>query len=169
MHRLEEYLRRECIEIAGVPNNITNDLLKEQDTGNWGNDIGACHRSGETGRVIVKLLNGKNAHNVLEEKYKLRSINLYDDNTNTNIINQSLCPYYIGSFHVKWTKAGHDPSQILMKLFQVKGIYKVRLSWKLQHNLITRSKVMTPQSWHSKLKIDNSRGVTQLGCIFESQ
>ena len=33
-----------------------------------------------------------------------------------------------GSFHVKWTKAGHDPSQILMKLFQMKGIYKIRLS-----------------------------------------
>ena len=29
MHRLEQYSRRECIEIAGVPNSITNDLLEE--------------------------------------------------------------------------------------------------------------------------------------------
>ena len=36
----------------------------------------ACHRLGETGRVIVKLLNKKDAENVLEEKHKLRCINL---------------------------------------------------------------------------------------------
>ena len=29
MHRLEQYSRRECIEIAGVPSSITNDLLEE--------------------------------------------------------------------------------------------------------------------------------------------
>ena len=43
----------------------------------------ACHRLGEMGRVIVKLLNRKDAQNVLKEKHKLRSINLYDDNTDT--------------------------------------------------------------------------------------
>ena len=29
MHSLEQYSRRECIKIAGVPNSITNDLLEE--------------------------------------------------------------------------------------------------------------------------------------------
>ena len=29
MHRLQQYSRRECIEIAEVPNSITDDLLKE--------------------------------------------------------------------------------------------------------------------------------------------
>ena len=62
-------------------------------------DIVACDRLGETGRVIVKLLNRKDAQNALKEKHKMRSINLYDDNTDTNnkrkiFINQSLCPYY---------------------------------------------------------------------------
>ena len=63
-------------------------------------DIVACHRLGENCRIIVKLLNKKNAQNVLGEKHKLRSINLYDDNNiDTNnrrkiFINQSLCPYY---------------------------------------------------------------------------
>ena len=32
------------------------------------------------------------------------------------------------SFHVTWNKAGHDPSQILMKLFSMKGIYEITLS-----------------------------------------
>ena len=48
-------------------------------------DIVACQRLGETGKFIVKLLNRKGAQNVLEEKHKLRSINLYDDaNTDMN-------------------------------------------------------------------------------------
>ena len=63
-------------------------------------DIVACHRLGQTCRVIVKLLNKKDAQNFLDEKRKLRSINLYDDNNiDTNIrrkifVNQSLYPYY---------------------------------------------------------------------------
>ena len=47
-------------------------------------NIVACHRLRESGRVIVKLRNRKDAKNVLKEKNKLRSINLYDDNTDTN-------------------------------------------------------------------------------------
>ena len=106
-HRLEQYSRHEHIEVAGVPNSITNDLLEEhfilifEMLGMVMEPMGivACHRLGETGRVFVKLLNRKDAQNVLKEKHKLRSINLYDDNTDTNnkrkiFINQSLCPYY---------------------------------------------------------------------------
>ena len=62
-------------------------------------NIVACHRLGETGSVVVKLLNRKDAQNVLKEKYELRSINLCDDNTDTNnkrkiFMNQSLFPNY---------------------------------------------------------------------------
>ena len=64
-----------------------------------------------------------------------------------------------GSFHVKLTKAGHEPSESLLKLFWMKGIYEIRLSWKFQHKPRTCSKVMAPQSWHGKLKIDKTRGV----------
>ena len=107
VHRLEQYSRRECIEITGIPNSIANDLLAERVILIFERlglvmeqiDIVVCHRLGETGRVIVKLLNRKDAQNVLKEKHKLRSINLYDDSTDTNnkrkiFINQSLCPYY---------------------------------------------------------------------------
>ena len=104
MHRLEQYSRRECTEIAGVLNSITNEehvilIFKKLGVVIEAMDIVAYHRLGETGRVIVKLLNRKDAQNVLEEKHKLGSINLYDDNTDTYnkrkiFINQSLCPYY---------------------------------------------------------------------------
>ena len=59
-------------------------------------DIVAYHRLGQNSRVIAKLLNRKDTQNVLKENHKLRSINLYDNNTDTNnkrkiFINQSLC------------------------------------------------------------------------------
>ena len=107
MPRIEQYSRREWIEIAGVPNSIINDLLEEHGILIFENlgvvietmEIVACQRLGETGRVIVKLVNRKEAQNISDEKRKLRSINLYDHNTNTNnkwkiFTNQSLFPYY---------------------------------------------------------------------------
>ena len=56
----------------------------------------------------------------------------------------------------KFQRLGHDPSQILMKLFQMKGIYEKRLSLKFQHKLMTHLKVMTPQNWHGKSKINKT-------------
>ena len=108
MHRLEQYSQCECIEISGILSSITNDLLEEHvilifeklGVVMEAMDIVACHRLGKTGRVIVKLLNRKDDQNVLEEKHKLRSINLHDDdNTDINnkrkiFINQSFCLYY---------------------------------------------------------------------------
>ena len=56
----------------------------------------------------------------------------------------------------KFHRLRHDPSQILMKLLQSRGIYEVKLSSKSQHKLITSSKDMTPQSRHGKLNIDKT-------------
>ena len=62
-------------------------------------EIAACHRL--RNRVIVKLLNCKDSQYILEEKYKLRNMLLYnhDESENSNrsrkiFINQSLCPNY---------------------------------------------------------------------------
>ena len=73
--------------------------FREAGGGNKANGIVLCRRLGDSGRVIVKLLNRKDAQNVLKEKCKLRSINLYDDNPDAKnkrkiFINQRLCPYY---------------------------------------------------------------------------
>ena len=69
MHRLEQYSRRECREIAGIPSSITNDLFEEHillifekiDVVLGAMDIVACHGLGKTDRVIVKLLNRKDS------------------------------------------------------------------------------------------------------------
>ena len=112
MYRTEQYSRRECIEIVGIPSNITNDLLKENvllileklgvvlETMN----IIGCHRLGKTNRVIVKILKPKDSQYSLEKKHKLRNIALYnhDESENSNsrkiFINQSFCPYYRGLY-----------------------------------------------------------------------
>ena len=78
MHRSEQYSRREYIEIASFPNSITNDLLEERVILIFEKlavvievmDIVACHRLGETGGIIVKLISRKDAQNTLEEKHK---------------------------------------------------------------------------------------------------
>ena len=69
LHKMEQYSRRECIEIAGIPLSITNDLLEEHVPLIFSKigvnidefDIVACQRLGTTDTTIVKLLNRKDA------------------------------------------------------------------------------------------------------------
>ena len=83
MHRVEQYSRRECREIAGIPSSTTNDLPEEHVLMIFEKlgvileamDIAACHRFGTTNKVIVKLLSRKDIQYILEEKCKLQSAN----------------------------------------------------------------------------------------------
>ena len=92
MHGLEQHSRRECIEIAGIPRSITNDLLEEHVFLVFEKlsvvletiDIVTCHRLGKTNRVIVKLLNRKDSQYILEKKYKLKNIALYNHDESEN-------------------------------------------------------------------------------------
>jgi seryl-tRNA synthetase len=81
----QQYSRRECLEIVGIP-------LSEAADGNGGdvlegkvleifkaigvemssNDVQACHRLKGNDRVIIKLSNRKHVHQVLTNKRKLR-------------------------------------------------------------------------------------------------
>ena len=106
MHKLKQYSRRECIEIAGISSWITKDLLgkpvllifEKLAVVLEAMDIVACHRLRKTKRVFVKPLNRKDSQDILEEKYKLRNIVLYNHDESKNnrrrkiFINQSL--YY---------------------------------------------------------------------------
>ena len=106
MHMLEQYYRSECIEIAGIPSSITNNLPEEHillifeklDVILEAMDIVACHRLGKINRVIVKFLNRKDSQYILERKCKLRNIMFYNHDESKNstskriFINQSLLP-----------------------------------------------------------------------------
>ena len=97
MHRMEQYSRRECIEIVGIPSSITNDQLEEHVLLIF-EKLG--YRLGEMNRVIFKLQNRIDSQYILEKKHKLRNIALYnhDESENSNIrkifINQSLSSQY---------------------------------------------------------------------------
>ena len=93
----EQYYKRPCPEqYYKRPSLRTRHFnFREARTGNGANGNSSVS---QTGRVIVKLLNRKDTQNVLKEKHKLRSINLFDDNTDTKnkrkiFINESLFSY----------------------------------------------------------------------------
>ena len=74
MYRLEQYSRCECIEIAGIPNSITNDLkeyiiliFKKLWVVIEAMDMVACRRLGETCRVLL-IVNRRDTLNILEEE-----------------------------------------------------------------------------------------------------
>ena len=89
--------------IAGILVSIMNDLLEEHillifsKTGISINelDIVACHRHGSTDRTIVKLLNWKDAVKLLENKNKMKYVDLYEnsskENYNSNICSDRFC------------------------------------------------------------------------------
>ena len=91
--RLEQYYRRECIEIAGFVSSITNELLQGHALLSFekfavvleAKNVVAGHRLEKTTRVIVKLLNIKDSQYILEKECKLRNIMLYNhDNESLN-------------------------------------------------------------------------------------
>ena len=109
MHRLKQFTRHEYVEITGILSSITNVLLEEyvllifEELGIvlGATDIVVCHRLEKTNWVFVKLLNQKDSQYILEEKYKLMNIVLFDyEESKTRkrsrkiFINQSLCLYY---------------------------------------------------------------------------
>ena len=92
LHKMEQYSRRECIEIAGIPLSITNDLLEEHVLLIFSKigvnidelDIAACHRLGSTDRTIVKLLYRKDAVKLRKNKNKLKYLDLYENYNEEN-------------------------------------------------------------------------------------
>ena len=120
LHKMEQHSRRECIEIAGIPPSITNDLLEEHVLLIFSKTY---HRLGSTDRTIVKLSNREDAVKLLENKNKLKYVDLCENSSEENynknrsndqvsaseqvkdrknfsnkktklFLNQSLCPYY---------------------------------------------------------------------------
>ena len=82
---MESYSWRECIEIAGIPLSITNEVLEEHVLLIFSEisvnvdeiDIFVCHRVGSTERTIAKLLIRKDAGELLETKNKMKYLELY--------------------------------------------------------------------------------------------
>ena len=104
----EQYSRRECLEVTGIPDNIPNSDLEDtvlkifSETGVTINprDVEACHRLNQKSKpkkVIIKLSKRKDVARVMYNKKKLKSIDSKTFGLPSGCkiyINESLCKYY---------------------------------------------------------------------------
>ena len=94
LHKMEQYSWQECIDIAAIPLSIKNDLLEEHTLLIFSKtvvtidevDIVACHILDPTDRAIVKLLNRTDTVKLLENKNKLKYVDLYENSSNENYL-----------------------------------------------------------------------------------
>ena len=117
-----QYSRRECLDIVGIPREVSREVLVEKVLnifGKRGCDISpdrieACHRVGRTNdTVIVKFSRRKDCQHVWNVKKDLKKLTLEDLELPGNsklFINRSLCPYY----KMLWSKSKklHSLSEI---------------------------------------------------------
>ena len=104
----EQYSRRECLEISGIPDSIPNNNLEEtvlkifNETGVTVNsrDVEACHRLNQKANpniVIIKLSKRKDVARVMNNKKKLKSMKPQNIGLPSGCkiyIYESLCKYY---------------------------------------------------------------------------
>ena len=108
-----QYSRRECLEIAGIPSNVSHQNLENKvievfskvGCNITNENIEACHLINQNSdRTIVKLSRRKNCLQMLSVKKDLQKLDMeeLDLPAGTKIfINQSLCSYY----KVLWSKS----------------------------------------------------------------
>ena len=108
-----QYSRRECLDIVGIPREVSGEVLEEKVLnifGKLGCDISpdrieACHCVGRTNdTVIVKFSRRKDCQHVCNVKKDLKKLTLVDLELPGNsklFINRSLCPYY----KMLWSKS----------------------------------------------------------------
>ena len=120
-----QYSRRECLEVAGIPRDVSNENLESKVLEVFSKvgceilsrDIEACHPLTNNDRVIVKFLRRKGCNQVLSVKRDLRKIKLEDiglRGSNSVFINPSLYPYY----RMLWSK-----SKRLLDLGKINNFY----------------------------------------------
>ena len=104
----EQYSRRECLEISGIPKSIQDydlevcvtKIFNECDTPVDLANIEACHHLKSKAwpkKVIIKLSKRKDVFNILQRKKKLKSVDITKvglPQGSLVFINQSLCSYY---------------------------------------------------------------------------
>jgi len=106
--KAEQYSRRECLEISGIPKTVPDDVIegkvlnifREIGVTIRQEDVEACHRIGDHGGTIVKLSKRKDIIKIFANKKKLRDqvdfkkLGFVGD---TKIfVNESLCGYNRG-------------------------------------------------------------------------
>ena len=134
-NKADQYSRRECLEISGIPESITHEDLEKKTIEIFASigakvvpgNIHACHRIGKKGTTIIKLVNRKDVQMILSNKKKLKDTDktcIGFENGTKIFINESLCPYYKGI----WSKAKMLLNQKLIHSFWTSnGTVKIKM------------------------------------------
>ena len=139
--QLQQYNRRNNIEIAGIPNNIKDESLEKKvielckDLGVVveDRDIEAVHRlpsnrdSNLPKRTIVRFVNRKNCERLLRKRKSLKSHNFRKIGLHQNriYINENLCPYFYRIW--KKTRLLHKHNMI-MRFWTFNGIPHIKMT-----------------------------------------
>ena len=142
-----QYSRRECLEITGVPDSVSNDDLEETtikifdklDVAIDPSNIEDCHwlKSNGPKKVIIKFARRKDANLVRKNKNKLKGMNLSSVGINNPVfINDSLCSYY----KMLWRKCKKLWSSKYIHAFWVSnGTLRLKITENGRVHIITHS------------------------------
>ena len=130
LHREEQYDRRVCLEVVGIPSSVDDknlqstvcSILGDIDKVCDSNDIEDCHRI-KGDRTIIKFSSRRKSTEVVNKKKKLKNLDIgkYGLNDGSRIyINESLCPYYRGL----WGKCkGLWQDKVIASFYTINGIF----------------------------------------------
>ena len=135
LHAQEQYSRRECLEIVGIPVSIDGknlqatvcNILNEIDVPCGSEDLEECHRI-KGDRTIVKFSSKQKSSEVLGKKKKLKNIDgsKFDFNVGVKLyINESLFPYYRGLWG-KCKKLRLD--KVIFSFYTINRIIRIKKS-----------------------------------------
>ena len=129
LHNQEQYSRRECLEVVGIPSSVDNknlqatvcSILGDIDIVRDSNNIQDCHWI-KGDRTIIKFSSRRKSSEVLNKEKKLKNLDIrkYGLNDGSRIyINESLCPYY----HGLWGKCkGLWQDNVIASFYTTNGI-----------------------------------------------
>ena len=145
--RNNQYSRRECLEIAGVPDSVSNDDLEKPtikifdklDVAIDPSNIEDCHWLKINGpkKVIIKFGRRKDANLIRKNKKNLKGMNLCSVGINNPVfINDSLCSYC----EMLWRKCKKLWSSKYIHAFWVSnGTLRLKLTESGRVHIITHS------------------------------
>ena len=133
-YRQQQYSRRECIELVGLPDDVSGTALEDKVVEVFGQagvtvtkrDFHAIHRLRNQAVVIAKCVNRRDATAILRAKKKLREV---DAAAKTKLgvkgkvyVNESLCPEYRRLFGICTTLFR---KKMLASSYTINGTIKV--------------------------------------------
>ena len=131
INEMDQYTRRDNIEVSGVPENVSNleekaiELFKKIDVKVSPQDIVACHPLKRKGTIIIRFLNRKNAEKALKNRSQLRNVNtagIWGQHCN-NYINTNLSPE---NLKLRWFSKKLHAAQVIAKFgTDTKGVWIV--------------------------------------------